>query len=212
MNIVIADYGLSNLLSVQRAFENIGINTPITSNKELLLSADKIVLPGVGAFANGMLRMRRIGMYEVLKKKAKENTPILGICLGMQMLFDESDENGVFTGLGLISGRVEKISDKDIYGDRQVVPHISWECLEYSQKETTSSSRIIDNEIIGKEVYFIHSYEAKPENLKDISAIVEYGGRQICAAVERDYIFGTQFHPEKSGDVGLHILYKFAKI
>ena len=195
MKVSIIDYGLSNLLSVRRAAEYCGAQVEFAQTPEAVLAAPRLILPGVGAFEDGMNGLAALGLIEAIRQKAVEGTPLLGICLGMQMLFDESDEFGRHQGLGLIPGRVERI------GWRTLVPaHGSF------------AGTALQNVPAGGECYFVHSYEAKPQNEADRLADSPYGGRSICAAALRGSVMGTQFHPEKSGPVGLSILKAFLEL
>ena len=215
MKVTIIDYGLSNLLSVQHAFAHFGAEVCLTSRPEDVLAAEALVLPGVGAFQDGMAGLERLGLIEPIRKKAGEGTPLLGICLGMQMLFDESEEFGVHRGLGLIPGRVVRIPDTDVDGNPQRVPHISWQKLipaEHLDQETGFAGTALEGVHPGQECYFIHSYEAKPASEEYRLADTVYGGRRICAAARCGSVLGVQFHPEKSGPVGLEILRTFAKL
>lgn len=207
--IVIIDYGLSNLKSVKRAFEYCGEEVLITKNRSEIRSASKLVLPGVGAFEDGMKGLLKLELVELIKERAKAGVPLLGICLGMQMLLDESDENGLHAGLGLIKGRVEKIPECDENGIFQPVPHISWRKLINSNDQEKFIHPLFNSNLEGKEAYFIHSYQAKCAEQDECIAVVRYGGREISAIIARDNIIGTQFHPEKSGKVGLEILKLF---
>ncbi len=209
---VIIDYGLSNLLSVRNAFHHFGIDAQITQTSNDIQKADVLVLPGVGAYEDGMNKLAALDLLESLKKRTNEGVPLLGICLGMQMLFDESEEFGVHQGLGLIPGRVVRIPSIDLTGSKQNVPHISWGPLYPIVGKNDFKGSILSNINIGEECYFIHSYEAKPKYKKDCLAETEYGGRRICAVAQRNNIIGTQFHPEKSGEVGLKILQKFIEL
>ena len=206
MKVTVIDYGLSNLLSVQLAFRHFGAEVLVTDKPEDVLAAQALVLPGVGAFRDGMEGLRRLGLVEPIRRKAAGGTPLLGICLGMQMLFDESDEFGCYEGLRLIPGRVEKIPGKDIDGARQAVPHISWDPLYPAGGHSGFEGTPLCEVQPGQECYFIHSYEAKPACDADRLADTVYGGRRICAVTQRGRIIGTQFHPEKSGPVGLTII------
>lgn len=207
MKVTVINYGLSNLLSVEHAFRHLGADVEITGDAAAVLAADILVLPGVGAFEDGMNGLARLGLIEPILQKAAAGTPLLGICLGMQMLFDESDEFGVHKGLGLIPGRVERIPDTDVDGVHQKVPHISWNGLFPADGEDFSGSALA-NIHPGEECYFIHSYEAKPSPDCRLADTI-YGGRRICAAAKKGSVLGCQFHPEKSGPVGLRILEQF---
>ncbi|MCR4754329.1 MAG: imidazole glycerol phosphate synthase subunit HisH [Lachnospiraceae bacterium] len=206
---VIINYGLSNLLSVDNALKFLGVNAIISQNPEEILAADILILPGVGAFEDGMQGLLRHGLTNILIDKAHSGTPLLGICLGMQMLFDESEEFGIHKGLGLIPGRVVRIPSEDINGIKQRIPHVSWDPL-YPTITTVSFDDEVLNKIKpGDECYFIHSYEARPLSSEYCLAETEYGGRRICAVAQNKNVIGTQFHPEKSGEIGLNILKGF---
>lgn len=209
MKVTIIDYGLSNLLSVQHAFAHFGAETLVTNKPEDILAAEALVLPGVGAFKDGMDGLEKLGLVEPIRQKAAAGTPLLGICLGMQMLFDESEEFGLHKGLGLIPGRVVKIPDTAADGQPQRVPHISWDPLYPGGGRTDFAGTALAGVRPGEECYFIHSYEAKPADPADCLAYTTYGGREICAAAAHGSVLGCQFHPEKSGEVGLKIIEKF---
>jgi imidazole glycerol phosphate synthase, glutamine amidotransferase subunit len=209
--IAIVDYGLSNLLSVKRAFEYMGAKVEVINDYKEGCKADKIVLPGVGAFADGMSGLRKCNFDEYIKQGNENRIPILGICLGMQMMFEESDENGLHKGLGLIEGRVEKIPLTDINGQFQCVPHIGWnKLIEVDDKKFKGT--ILRDLLPKNEVYFVHSFECKTKNREECLAETIYGGRKVCAVVQKENIIACQFHPEKSGEVGLNIISNFIKL
>ena len=208
--ITIIDYGAGNLFSVQNALNFLGVENNISSKVEDIISADKLILPGVGAFPDAMKMLDEAGLTEVIKEQAKKKE-LMGICLGMQMLFDESEEFGLHKGLGLIPGRVVKIPDTDADGHPQKVPHISWDPLYPGGGRTDFSGTALAALKPGEECYFIHSYEAKPVRDEDRLADTVYGGREICAAASHGSVLGCQFHPEKSGAVGLKIIEEFLK-
>ncbi len=210
--ILIIDYGLSNLHSVKNAFASCGINAIISSNSIDITDSDVLILPGVGAFEDGMNGLTALGLTTPIKQRVSEGTPLLGICLGMQMLFDESEEFGIHDGLGLIPGRVVKIPSISTDNTPQKVPHISWNPLYIPNGKTSFDGSILANINEGEECYFIHSYEAKPAVHEHCLAETEYGGRRICAVVQNENVLGTQFHPEKSGEVGLRILKQFIEM
>ena len=212
MKITVIDYGLSNLRSVQNAFARCGAETLLTSSAADVRAAAALVLPGVGAFRDGMAGLERLGLVEVIRQKAVEGTPLLGICLGMQMLFDESEEFGTCPGLGLIPGRVVKIPAEDVQGKPQKVPHIRWDPLLPAGGHPDFAGTVLEKVTPGQECYFIHSYEAKPANETDRLADTCYGGRRVCAVAAHGSVVGCQFHPEKSGPVGLSILSQFINI
>lgn len=210
MKVSIINYGLSNLLSVQRAAEFCGAEVEFVQTPEGVLAAQRLILPGVGAFEDGMNGLAKLGLVDPIRQKAAGGTPLLGICLGMQMLFDESDEFGVHQGLGLIPGRVERIPALDIDGAPQRVPNIGWRAL--LPAHGSFAGTVLADVPERGECYFVHSYEAKPQSDADRLANTPYGGRLICAAAQNGSVIGTQFHPEKSGPVGLSILKAFLEL
>lgn len=206
--IVIINYGLSNLLSIKRAVDLFSDDVMITDNYEDIKRADKLILPGVGSFHYGMDCLDKLHLKDVIVDKANAGAPLLGICLGMQMLFDESEEGGLRDGLKLISGRVERIPDKDIDGCRQTVPHIGWEKL-IKNGDSCFEKNVLKGIAEDEEFYFVHSYEGKAQMKQHCMANIVYGGREICAIVQRNHIIGCQFHPEKSGKIGLELIRNF---
>ena len=208
--IAIVDYGAGNLMSVHNTLDFLGYENKVASTSEVIENAAGVILPGVGAFADAMAKLEATGLVPVMKEEA-ERKPLLGICLGMQMLFDESEEFVLHKGLGLIPGRVVKIPDTDVDGHPQKVPHISWDPLYPGGGRTDFSGTALAALKPGEECYFIHSYEAKPVCDEDRLADTVYGGREICAAASHGSVLGCQFHPEKSGVVGLKIIEEFLK-
>ena len=206
MKVTVIDYGLSNLLSVRHALEHFGAEVELTGDPAAVLAAGALVLPGVGAFRDGMQGLELLGLIGPIRQKAAAGTPLLGICLGMQMLFDQSEEFGSWQGLGLVPGKVVRIPAEAADGARQKVPHIGWEGLLPAGGRTDFAGTVLSGVRPGSECYFIHSYEAKPADEADRLADAMYGGRRVCAAVQWGNVVGTQFHPEKSGPVGLAIL------
>lgn len=198
--VAIVDYGVGNLFSLKSSLDAIGAEAVVTSDADRLHSADHIILPGVGAFADARDKLRRVGLDEVIVREADAGKPLLGICLGMQMLFDKSYEYGEHKGLGLIHGEVRPIAEK-IPADLKI-PQIGWNALRF-RRETPLFKYIKDGDF----VYFVHSYAAM--NCDDaVIADTEYGA-PLTAAAARDNVFGCQFHPEKSGPIGLNILRAF---
>lgn len=204
--VTVVDYGRSNLLSVRRALEHCGADVCFATTPEEVLRAGALVLPGVGAFADGMEQLHRQQLVEPLVKKAGEGTPLLGICLGMQMLLDSSTEGGFTRGLGLVEGTVEPLPEQTADGEPLKVPHIGWSALTIAPGAENGLLRNTHN---GDELYFVHSFQALPVHAGECAATVEYGGHTVCAAVERGRVTGFQFHPEKSGPVGLAMLQAF---
>ncbi|MFR2589460.1 MAG: imidazole glycerol phosphate synthase subunit HisH [Ruthenibacterium lactatiformans] len=210
MKITVIDYGLSNLLSVRRAFEYFGAEVEVTGSRSRILSAKALVLPGVGAFKDGMAGLSGLSLADAIADKCAVGTPLLGICLGMQMLFDESDEFGRHRGLGLIPGRVERIPGVDTDGAPQRVPHVGWAPVLPPQKRGGSFRGTVFEDVPpGGELYFVHSYEAKPAYDAHRLADTVYGGRRLCAAAQKGSVIGCQFHPEKSGKLGLSVIHRY---
>ncbi len=210
--VVIIDYGLGNLLSVIRAFERIGVSARVSFEPEQILSATHVVLPGVGAFPKGMEKLRVRDLDSTINKVAESGKPLLGICLGMQLLLDDSEEFTKTRGLGLIPGNVVPIPSNDLGGSKLMVPHVGWNLL-CNPNETKNWQDSILSESTGKEnVYFVHSYMAVPKMKTNILAMTHYGGHEIVAAIAKENIIGCQFHPEKSGEVGLKILGNFLQM
>lgn len=206
--ITVVDYGRSNLLSVRRALEHCGAEVCFAAEPGELLRAGALVLPGVGAFADGMEQLHRQRLVEPILQKAGEGTPLLGICLGMQMLLDSSTEGGFNKGLGLVEGTVKPLPDKTTDGAPLKVPHIGWSALTLAPEGEQGPLKNTKN---GDEVYFVHSFQAMPLRSGDCAATVEYGGHTVCAAVRRNNVTGFQFHPEKSGPAGLAMLQAFVE-
>lgn len=202
--IAIVDYGVGNLFSLKSSLVAIGADTVVTADKQVLRDADKILLPGVGAFGDAARKLRECGLSEVVVDEANKGKAILGICLGMQMLLEKSFEYGEHDGLGLIKGEIRPISDvipKDLK-----IPHIGWNALHFGEKKNELFKYI--NE--GDHVYFVHSYYgAKCDDA--LIATADYGA-PLTAAVAKDNVYGCQFHPEKSGKVGLSILKAFCEV
>lgn len=201
--IAIVDYGVGNLFSLQSSLEAIGAETVVTADSEVIQSADKILLPGVGAFEDAARKLRASGLDQVIIEQAQAGKPLLGICLGMQMLFEKSYEYGEHLGLGLIPGAVVPMAG--VIPAELKIPHIGWNALRF-QKDSPLFRYIQDGDC----VYFVHSYYAAQCD-PYVIATAEYGA-ELTAAVAKDNVYGCQFHPEKSGSVGLAILRAFAEL
>ena len=201
--ITIIDYGVGNLFSLCSSFRYIGEEVRVTSDRREIEGADRLVLPGVGAFADARQKLRESGLDEVILREAERGKPLFGICLGMQMLFDRSYEYGVHDGLGLIRGSVRPISEVIPAGYK--IPHIGWNALSFGESRHPLFASLSE----GDHVYFVHSYYGA-DCAESVIATAEYGA-PLTAAVARDNVMGTQFHPEKSGEVGLRILREFAR-
>ncbi len=210
--IVVVDYGMGNLLSVRRALEHVGAEVEQCADPDALGLAPKIILPGVGAFADGMAELRRLGLDVALREAAQRRTPIMGICLGMQMLFDSSEEFGHSAGLGLIPGRVVGIPRIGENGALRKIPHIGWNDLVIAGGRQSWRGSVLEAMAEGSSVYFVHSFMAVPDDPADCLANCIYEGQAVTAAVVHGNISGCQFHPEKSGQVGLSVMRKFLAI
>jgi glutamine amidotransferase len=208
-NVTVIDYGVGNLLSVQRGLEHCGAKVTITADSNESLASNKVVLPGVGAFGNAMNALEMLGLVTVLREIAYRQTPLLGICLGMQLLMMESEEFGITPGLGLIPGRVIPVPVETISGELQKIPHIGWSALYPSIVLNDWNGTLLQENRPGEAAYFVHSFMAVPFASEDRIADCIYGGHQIPAVIGRNNIVGCQFHPEKSGEVGLKILRRF---
>jgi len=194
--IVIIDYGMGNLHSVSKAVERLGYEAVVTGDAEKILAADAVILPGVGAYGDAMQHLRESGLDEVTKQFAATGKPLLGICLGMQLLFEQSEEYGIHQGLGLLEGEVIRFK-----GDFKI-PHMGWNKLQFLQ-----DSPLFLNLTEGH-VYFVHSYHALPKNEANLLATGDYFG-PVTAIVGKNNVYGMQFHPEKSGELGMQLLQNF---
>jgi imidazole glycerol-phosphate synthase subunit HisH len=211
LDVTIIDYGVGNLLSVQRGFEYCGAKVTLASKPDQILAASRVVLPGVGAFANGMKALDVQQLLPVIHEVAERGTPFLGICLGMQLLLDQSDEFGLSQGLGLISGHVKVIPDVTTDGETLKIPHIGWNEI-ISPRHTDWRGTLLSDNHPDDAMYFVHSFMATPNDNAHRLADCIYGGHQIAAVIHRENIMGCQFHPEKSGDKGLKVLGQFLNL
>ena len=201
--IAIIDYGVGNLFSLKSSFAAIGQEAVVTSDPEVIEAADRVILPGVGAFGDAAQKLRQSGMAQVVKDQAAKGKPIMGICLGMQLLFDKSCEYGEHEGLGLIHGEIRPIAE--VIDPGLKIPHIGWNAL--IMKKQSALFKYLGE---GDCVYFVHSYYAADCD-ENTTATAEYSA-ELTASVENGNVFGCQFHPEKSGEVGLNILRAFCEI
>ena len=208
-NVIIIDYQLGNLFSVKQACDTVGLDAKISHEREEILHADALILPGVGAFIEAMNNLKKFGLDTAIQEKVKSGTPIFGICLGQQLLFTESEEFGAGKGLDLISGVIKRFPEK--LKDRKIkVPHIAWNTIYKSVQEWNTSSL---SELVEKDfMYFIHSYYVKPNDESCILTKTNYDGIEFCSSILKNNIFATQFHPEKSAIKGISIYKNWALI
>lgn len=205
--IAIIDYGMGNLRSVQKGFEKVGGEAIVTADPKAILEAERVVLPGVGAFRDCMRNLEHAGFVEPIMKIIADGRPFLGICVGMQLLFTDSIEFGLYNGLNLIPGHVLRFPDQmTVGGERLPVPQMGWNQLSIKRRPPPFEG-IAD----GSNVYFVHSFYARPDDDSVIATTTDYG-IDFCSSVWKDNIVATQFHPEKSQDVGLRILKNFAEM
>ncbi|MBA3813624.1 MAG: imidazole glycerol phosphate synthase subunit HisH [Alphaproteobacteria bacterium] len=208
----VVDYGAGNLLNVVNALKYCGAHVYIITNPEQVIHADKIILPGVGAFQDGMNVLREKNLIEPIIDYIATERPYLGICLGMQFLFEASHEFGVTAGLDVIKGEVIAIPSTTSTGTIRRVPHVGWASIESANDKENNNCRIL-NGITGEDsFYFVHSFMCVPKNSSVISSITEYMGLPIVASISYKNVYGTQFHPEKSGESGLKVLKNFLQL
>ncbi|MBF0386264.1 MAG: imidazole glycerol phosphate synthase subunit HisH [Candidatus Omnitrophica bacterium] len=210
MKVVIIDYGLCNLLSVHNALRSFGVDSTVTPDPEKLKGADALILPGVGAFEDGMKGLRDRGFIRPIEEYVASGRPLLGICLGMQLLFDKSFEFGEFEGLHLIPGEVVPVKPAGSTGVPCKIPHVGWNALLKSTRDWRGT--ILGDIPAGAEMYFVHSYQGVPEYKEHVLAETDYCGNRFCSVVACGNVFGCQFHPEKSAADGLTILRSFLSI
>lgn len=200
MKVAVVNYGMGNLGSVRRALEDLEATVVIAQDPGALVGVDRIVLPGVGAFGAGMARLRAGGWIEALHRQVEQGTPLLGICLGMQMLATGGEEDGTHEGLGFVAGRVRRL---DALGCTLRIPHVGWNEVDFVE-----GAPLFRQIPPGTDFYFVHSYAFEPDEPKSVRATTTYGAR-LTAAVQQEHVFGTQFHPEKSSRAGRRLLKNF---
>lgn len=206
LQVAIIDYNLGNVKSMCNAISEIGANYILTKDPQVILAADGLILPGVGAFKHGMQQLEELGLIEVIQAYIQTSKPFLGVCLGMQMLFDESDEYGFCKGLGLIEGKVEKLN----IPTKGKLTHVGWNSIiNLNSHENDWEGTILQGMEPKTDVYFVHSYAAKPSNDEYILSVTSYNDSVFCSSVKKGNIYGCQFHPEKSAQSGLAILNNF---
>ncbi|MDR7073044.1 imidazole glycerol phosphate synthase subunit HisH [Fictibacillus barbaricus] len=202
----IIDYGMGNLHSVCSALKRIEQPYILSGNPEELHETDGLLLPGVGSFKDAMHQLEETGLADFIKKEAENGKPLMGICLGMQLLFDESAENGITTGLGLLPGKVTRFNGRNAEGKTYKVPHMGWNNLHFQQKDQPLLQGLDEGY-----VYFVHSYVVTTDNPQVLVAAAYYEGVEVPAVVGLNHIMGTQFHPEKSSETGMGMLKNFCR-
>ena len=200
--IAIIDYDAGNMLSVKKALDHLGQEPVITRDEKILAGAGKIILPGVGAFGDAMRKLEGYGLVDVIKDEIQKGKPFLGICLGLQLLYEESEESPDVKGIGVLEGKIRRIPQ----GEYSKIPHMGWNSLDYP-----NTGKLFKGINEGSYVYFVHSYYLEAADRKTVTATCSYNV-QIDASVESDNVFACQFHPEKSGNTGLHILENFINL
>lgn len=210
--VTVIDYGVGNILSVTRALQQFGADVSIASSYSEIRKSNRLILPGVGAFPNAMKSLLKLNIVDTIVELSGNGTPILGICLGMQLLFEESYEQNPTNGLSLIPGNVARIQEDDDFEKLIKVPHIGWSEINRPSEAKEWRNTILENVEEGSSVYFVHSYGCNPRERVDVLAVTKYCNLEIIAAVQRENVMGCQFHPEKSGENGLKILDSFMKL
>ncbi len=205
-DVAIVDYGLGNLFSIQQACRHVGLGAVITSDKQDIANARAVILPGVGAFGDAIAELERLDLFDLLRDISTSGKPLMGICLGMQLLMSESREFGQYGGLNLISGSVRGFRE-DCEANSKI-PQIGWNRISRSEGGSWNGSPL-ENLDDGTFMYFVHSYYVVPEDTETVLAITTFGGIEYCSALRRENIFGCQFHPERSGVAGLKIYASF---
>jgi glutamine amidotransferase len=207
------DYGMCNMLNVARALQHAGADVHVTEDPREAITAERLVVPGVGAFSECMRALTNLGHGDAILEFVKSGRPMLGICVGMQILFDASEEFGETPGLGILPGRVRIVPNSTVDGAPQRVPHIGWNHLTEPRGGRSWEKTLLQPfATVGPAVYFVHSFAAQPSNDDDRLADCDYGGHRISAMVKRDNVTATQFHPERSGMVGLRMLKEFLSL
>nr|CAD6596173.1 imidazole glycerol phosphate synthase subunit HisH [Rhizobium sp. TCK] len=213
-SVAVIDYGIGNVFSVCNALKKVGCEPNLTRSAAEILSSDKVILPGVGAFGRAIAALRDLGLDETIRRFAETERPFLGICIGMQLLMDRSNEFGENTGLGFIPGIVDRIPGTGKDGAVLRVPHISWGEVRPAEQvpEDGWKATALANDGQHDSYYFVHSFHCTPADPTHRLAVIDYGGNAITAAIQRDNLMGVQFHPERSGPAGLGFLERFINL
>ena len=207
--VVIIDYNAGNLFSVEHACLKVGIKAVVTSNKKIIEEAKAIILPGVGAFSDAMINLKKLDLISPLTDKVNNGTPLLGVCLGLQLLFTESDEFGIHKGLNFVEGNIIRFQNQ--HKEKSIkVPQIGWNKI-YSKDQKNWNNSPLEGISEEEYMYFVHSYYANPSNKNEIATLTNYEDIEYCSSILKNNIFATQFHPEKSGTWGLEIYKNWAK-
>jgi len=201
--VAIIDYGIGNVQSIKNSLNNFDVKVILSHDSDSILNADGVILPGVGAFKKAIAQLKNRGLDEVIREFVRSGKPFLGICLGMQLLFESSEEFGISDGLGIIKGKVIRFP---VLGQTKL-PHISWNSID--QADIPWGNTILESISNHEDLYFVHSFVCSPESAMNILATADYGGVTFCAAVKEQNIYGCQFHPEKSAESGLKIIQEF---
>jgi len=209
INLTIIDYEVGNIRSIFSAFVKVGVTPKLTRDRQEILDSDGVVLPGVGAYSHGMDKLKKHGLDNVIKDFAATDKPMLGICLGMQLLFTESEEFGQTKGLGLIPGSVKQLNLLD--PKEQKLPHVSWSELHVPNGMSWDGT-ILEGLAPEEDMYFVHSFMAVPESESHVMSLTSYSGSRFCSSVKNENVYGCQFHPEKSAEEGLKIISNFIRI
>jgi glutamine amidotransferase len=211
MRATVVDYGLGNLYSVARALGAAGADVVVSSDPDEVARAERLVLPGVGAFGDGMAGLAERGLIDPIKRYADSGRPLLGICLGTQLLLGEGREFGTQAGLGVIPGAVVPF-ERQTAAVADKIPHVGWNALRAGPGGSAWDAGLLADTPEGSEVYFTHSFVLRPEDPGDVVALTHYAGQDVSAVIERENVHGCQFHPEKSGPAGLRILRRFLEL
>lgn len=209
--VAIVDYGLGNLFSIKQACTSVGFNSIITNSKKDILSADVVILPGVGAYSDAMLTMHRLDLVNILRDIAKSTKPLVGICLGMQLLMTESYEFGRYKGLGIIEGPVVRFDAPKEKERILKIPHIGWNRIFQPANSLRWNGTLLDSIKDGEYMYFVHSYTVQPQDSNMILSTSHYGHIEFCSSIQHNNIFACQFHPERSGHEGIKIYRNIAR-
>jgi imidazole glycerol-phosphate synthase subunit HisH len=207
--VTVIDYGINNILSVIRALEYLDVQVEVTSDWKVIIKSERLILPGIGAFPRAMEALENLNLVSSIRDFASRDKPLLALCLGMQLLLDESNEFKPTKGLSLIGGKVTALPERSIVGSRLKVPNIGWRALSKPKENKDWRSSILRSTEIGDSVYFVHSFMVQPLEKRNVLANIDYGGHLIPAVIEFGNIVGCQFHPEKSGKTGLNIIKNF---